>query len=57
MYGRRENIMRATVQSFKEQMWFSYSEEATITLLGNFSREKRASVPVKTGSQTLRHCL
>ena len=50
---KRENIMRATVQSFKEQMRFNYSEEATITLLGNFSREKRTSVPAKTGSQAL----
>lgn len=56
MHGRRENswaIMRATVQSFKEQMWFNYSEEATIIFQGNFSREKRTSVPMKTGSQAL----
>lgn len=45
--------MRATVQSFNEQMRFNYSEEATITLLGNFSREMRTSVPMKTGSQAL----
>lgn len=37
----------------KEQMRFNYPEEATITLLGNFSREKKASVPMKTGSQAL----
>lgn len=53
MYGRRENIVQATVQAFKEQMRFNYSEEATTTLLGNFSREKRTSFPTKTGSQAL----
>lgn len=37
----------------KEQMRFNYPEEATITLLGNFSRGKKASVPMKTGSQAL----